>query len=117
MVSSMPRPPGLRERPADPRDHTSRARAELLEQAFGRKKPQPGGCQLERERQTIETPVHGGDGLSILGRELERPFRLRRRRRTGRRADMPASDSADAISEAWRRREWSERVFLLARDA
>ena len=42
-----------------------------LEQRFGREKPQPGGGQLERERQTIQTPAHGGDGVAVLGRELE----------------------------------------------
>ena len=56
-------------------EHVERV-VEPLEQRFRRQEPQPGGGELERERQAVEAPADGRDGGRVLGRQLERASSL-----------------------------------------
>ena len=45
---------------------------EPLEQRLRGQEPQPGGGELDRERQAVEPPADCCDGFRVLGRQLER---------------------------------------------
>ena len=45
---------------------------ETLEQRFRSQEPEPGGSELESERQAVQAPADRRDGLGVLRRQLER---------------------------------------------
>ena len=89
---------------------------ESLEERLGREEPQPGGGQLERQRQAVEAPAHGRDGPGILGRQLERA--------PGRSSAFDEQRDCGILDQRldrarvrrWRELEWSERVLALHGD-
>ena len=85
---------------------------EPLEQRVRGEEAKSGGCELERQRQTVQPSANRRDGVGVLGREVER-----------------ASDRSGALDEEldgricqqrlrrarlrrWRERERGEGVFL-----
>ena len=73
---------------------------EPLEQRLGGQEPQPGGGELERERQAVEAPADRRDGPGILGRQLERASRRRARSTNSATAGYAMSDSVESVSDA-----------------